>query len=232
VSYILDALRKSDAQRRRGAAPALHAAPAADAPASPRLLWWGLLAAALVGIGIVIGAIGPWQTNPAPPPGVAAAVPPRVEPASPPPAAAPAERAAAVPSEPVAKPGAAEPPVARARIKPAAPRRARKVQGGRPPAETARAASAPSPKLPAAEAAPEAPLVRFGELPVAVQEEIPKFKVAAHAYSSVPRNRLVSIDDRVLHEGDEVASGLKLEAITPNGMIMTYKGYRFLRSVR
>lgn len=196
MSYILDALRKSDAQRRRGAPPPLVAPLAPAEPARPRTLRWGLLAAALLGVGVVIGARGPWQTNSAPLPAVPVPAKPPLAEASPP---APA---AALPTEPVKKAKAA----------------------AKSPTKTA--------KAPRAEAAPEAPLVGFGELPVAVQEEIPKLRIAAHAYSNDPGNRLVSIDDRVLHEGDEVAPGLKLERITPEGMIMTYKGYRFLRGVR
>jgi hypothetical protein len=36
----------------------------------------------------------------------------------------------------------------------------------------------------------------------------------------------------MLHEGEYVASGLRLEQITPDGMIFSYKGYRFSRGVR
>lgn len=206
MSYILDALRKSDAQRRRGAAPPLLAPLVAAEPARPRTLWWGLSAAALLGIGVLIGALGAWQTNSAPPPGVPAPAKPPLAKANPP------SPAVAVPTTPATKPKAAVP---------------------RPPPKAPAAQTPTNPaKLPRAEAAPEAPLVGFGELPVAVQEEIPTLRIAAHAYSNNPENRLVSIDDRVLHEGDEVAPGLKLERITPNGMIMTYKGYRFLRGVR
>jgi general secretion pathway protein B len=205
VSYILDALRKSDAQRRRGAPPPLVAPLAAAEPARPRRLWWGLAAAALLGIGVLIGALRPWQTNGAPP-GVPAPAEPPLAKANP-----PSPAAAAVPTEPVTKPIAA------------LPKRAPKAPAAKPATKAA--------KAPSAESTSEAPLVRFGELPVPVQEEIPKLKIGAHAYSSEPRNRLVSIDDRVLHEGDEVAPGLKLERITPEGLIMTYKGYRFLRAV-
>lgn len=44
-----------------------------------------------------------------------------------------------------------------------------------------------------------------------------------------PRNRLVDINDRLLREGMTVAPGLTLEQITPDGMIFSYKGYRFSR---
>ena len=69
MSYILDALRKSDQQRQRGTAPTLLAAQtaAAVAPEQRALLAYGLLAALLVVAGILIGWLRPWQPEQAPP---------------------------------------------------------------------------------------------------------------------------------------------------------------------
>jgi hypothetical protein len=36
----------------------------------------------------------------------------------------------------------------------------------------------------------------------------------------------------MLREGDYVVPGLKLEQITPEGMILSYKGYSFRRGVK
>jgi general secretion pathway protein B len=66
MSYILDALRKSDQQRQRGAAPTLvtgQAAPAAPKPSA--LFSYGLLALILLGAGIAIGWLRPWEPGPA-----------------------------------------------------------------------------------------------------------------------------------------------------------------------
>lgn len=62
MSYILDALRKSEQQRQLGVAPRLltvHATSDSDAP--PVFLKYGLLAAALIGAGVAIGWWHPWQ---------------------------------------------------------------------------------------------------------------------------------------------------------------------------
>jgi general secretion pathway protein B len=62
VSYILDALRKSEQQRQLGVAPRLltvHATSDSDAP--PAFLKYGLIAAALIGAGVAIGWWHPWQ---------------------------------------------------------------------------------------------------------------------------------------------------------------------------
>lgn len=72
----------------------------------------------------------------------------------------------------------------------------------------------------------------MAELPLSVQQEMPKMSISALAYSSQPKDRLVSINDHVLREGMAVAPGLTLEQITPDGMILSYKGYRFRRGVR
>jgi general secretion pathway protein B len=70
MSYILEALRKSDQQRQRelGAVPTLHAPqPAATSPKTrdfPVNVW---LAVLLIGAGIAIGWLQPWRT-PSPPP--------------------------------------------------------------------------------------------------------------------------------------------------------------------
>ena len=224
MSYILDALRKSDAQRRRGATPPLLA-PLAEsvAPVRSRTLSYGLLAAALVAAGVVIGSLRPWQTEP--PPAATAAAPGKL-PESPPRLTAP------VPAPPPAAQIAAPPA-------PAAPKRQ-----GLPVAKSVTKARAPQPPRqviaavpkdvakPAADAPREQKVPTFSELPVPIQQEIPSLSISAHAYSPVPRERLVGINDRVLREGAEAAPGLVLEQITPEGMIMSYKGYRFRRGVR
>ncbi|MDO8595171.1 MAG: general secretion pathway protein GspB, partial [Sulfuricaulis sp.] len=53
-----------------------------------------------------------------------------------------------------------------------------------------------------------------------------------HAYSGEPQNRLVGINELMLREGGYVAPGLRLEQITPDGMIFSYRGYRFSRGVQ
>jgi general secretion pathway protein B len=79
---------------------------------------------------------------------------------------------------------------------------------------------------------PDQKVVPMAELPLQVQQEIPAMTIPLHAYSSKPRDRLVSINDRMLREGESLTPGLRLEQITPDGLIFSYKGYRFRRSVQ
>ena len=78
MSYILDALRRADAERQRGAVPGLHAqpmagvlTPAAVATGAPiRRLGWAALALALLGLAVA----GGWLLRPTAAPGLPAAV--------------------------------------------------------------------------------------------------------------------------------------------------------------
>ena len=239
MSYILDALRKSDEERRRGSTPTLLTPQiAAEEAARPKTFAYGIAAVVILVVGVVIGALAPWQGDAPPAPAKPVAVAP-ASPAVPPATAASAERAAPVPQVLAAKPAAPAPkPVAAPQREPVAPARTAPRRSERSQ-EIAAAKPAPQapPKPPERKpvAAPEKsqpPVVAFGDLPLAIQQEMPKLQVAAHAYSSVAGDRLVSINERIVREGDTVASGLVLEEITPSGMILSYRGYRFRRSAR
>ena len=83
----------------------------------------------------------------------------------------------------------------------------------------------------AAAAMPLPAVMTLAELPLAIQQELPPLSVSVHAYSGKAGDRLVGINNRLLHEGEYAAPGLKLEQITPEGMILSYKGYTFRRGV-
>lgn len=78
---------------------------------------------------------------------------------------------------------------------------------------------------------PPAP-TSLGALPADLERELPGIRIALHGYSPQPKDRLVMINDRMLHQGDALTPELRLEEITPEGVVLTYKGYRFSRSVR
>jgi len=257
MSYILDALRKSDQLRRRSGAPTLMLGQAeAVAPKRPALFLYGVFALVLLGAGIGIGWLRPWQQGPSQPaPSASSATSPApgksaasaVQPSAPnpvpalPPVIASATRPASVPAAAAAAAAAPAPAIAAA----VAPERAH-ARGARPietpgaphkaSAETAKQAE-PLLQEPARNGgkavagAPAAAVMTLAELPVAVQQDLPPLSVSVHAYSAKAGDRLVGINNRLLHEGEDVAPGLKLEQITPDGMILSYKGYTFRRGV-
>lgn len=221
MSYILDALRKSDQLRRRGAVPTLPALPMAmTEPERPALLRYGALG--LIPIVIASVALGwfgslrtasePAQAVPSP---VAAGVPARQS--------APASAAVHDPLPVVkAAPQRIVQPMAAAIAPPVAVRRRLPPPAGAP----SQAAAVAEPPAMAKD------IVSIADLPATIRQGLPPMPVAVHAYSSKPGERLVSINGRLLHEGDELAAGLRLEQITPEGMVFAYRGYRFRRSAQ
>jgi general secretion pathway protein B len=240
MSYILDALRKSDQQRQRGAAPTLLAGQAtAVAPKQPAFLAYGLLAAVLVGAGMVIGWLRPWQPE--------QAAPGRAESVAAKPLESTPRQPAPAPSEVAPKPkpelqlqNAA--PLAQAApalvpTKPQLPARAKPKTDGTPrEAAAAVPRKTAAPEQPVGTAAADAARVQttisMAELPLSVQQDLPPMTISVHAYSGNPGDRLVGINNRMLREGEYVVPGLRLEQITPEGMIFGYKGYSFRRGVK
>ena len=67
----------------------------------------------------------------------------------------------------------------------------------------------------------------FGELPADVRQQVPPLVLSVHLYSVQRERSLVSINGQSLREGDALSADLKLERITPSGVVMNYKGTRF-----
>lgn len=219
MSYILDALKKAEAERKLGAVPGIHA-PATYAARSDhrsgRKLW---LAGALAMLAAMLAALAwfrPWQVAETLPrmPGPARLAP--LPPAPPPVSTAPAPVAAPV------LPAVQPPPVkpkAVARIVPPPAR----------PRSSASAAPQPAPPPQAAQPAEQQdnePLT-LRELPEQIQREIPALKIGGYIYSSNPAERSLLINNKLLREGDEVAPGLTLEKMLRGSVVLNYKGYRY-----
>lgn len=220
MSYILDALRRAQAERGRGSVPGLHtpaspvgalptAAAAARGPRGGALLWVALA----LGAGLAAAVWWLWR---APPPAavvVAASVAPAV-PAPPAPQAAPV---------PAAVPAPAPAPAAAREARPA--RRAAPERAAVPPAAP-KEAPKEAPK-PAASAAAATPVFAQGDLPPSVREQLPTLQLAGVTYSANPLHRMVIVNGQVLHEGDAAAPGLVLERIEPGRTVWAFRGYRY-----
>ena len=244
MSYILEALKKSDQQRQQGATPTLTSVQIPAEETRPRTLSWIVLPAAILFVaGILIGWLQPWKTEPARPPvaEISAAPAPAVQASpSPAPASVPAAPPEALPARTAplqATPAAAivaTPPNPGA---PARPALATPATPGPALQESVAAASKPpaADPVPATSKAPavaEQKPIAKADLPPAIQQELPKLSVSIHAYSSKPAKRVVSVNDQLLYEGDTLAPGLILEQITPDGMIFSYKGFRFSQGLQ
>ena len=66
------------------------------------------------------------------------------------------------------------------------------------------------------------------ELPYATRKDLPAIELTMHVYSSDPDDRFVVIKGERHMEGDELADGLVLDEIRRDGMVLDYKGKKFL----
>jgi general secretion pathway protein B len=65
------------------------------------------------------------------------------------------------------------------------------------------------------------------ELPVSLQQNLPDFSISTHLYSGDATSRMVRINGQMLREGEHLSAGVKLEEITPDGVIFSFENYRF-----
>ncbi|WP_457390440.1 general secretion pathway protein GspB [Roseateles sp. P5_E1] len=234
MSYILDALRRAEAdrERERGQVPGLNtqavsASDAARAAGPRRWLPWaggGLLLLAGIGAGSW-WASGPQDaTPPVSPPTptpVATAAPVAVP--APPAAPTPQPTASASPYLPLVPP-----PVAVTTAP--APRPVSEAT----PAPVAVAVPAPVPAAPPAPAptpAAEAPIPRLAELPEAIRRDVPRIVVSGSVYSDDPRGRFAMINGEVLREGAQLGPDHVLELIRPRELVFRFRGHRYRQPV-
>jgi len=243
MSYILEALKKSDQQRQIGATPTLQAAQVTGFPPKrPVFIYYGLLAVVLLGAGILIGWLRPWQTEPTRPETntMAANSPTSIFRES---APEPSITSAAAPGKNSQELTATNEARSEQPDSAADAKKIIDTAGVNDNTASVRSvttvAEIPEPEktltdIPASPggATQEQQAISLEELPIQIQRELPAMTVQLHAYSSNPSERLVSINSIRLREGESLMLGLRLEQITPDGMIFSYKGYRFKRGTR
>lgn len=257
MSLILEALKKSEQQRRLGEAPTLGTPVLATRRS--RSVWplLGVLIAAAL-------AAGWWlarpSTSPVPAARDAATAGSTRGRVAPPPAptphanrARPVEHAAAPAAKPAAPraPGGrdaavilpapaagGERPGSAARLAPALPA----VAGPKPGVAATKPARAPVPPnaadhaptpTPAAAAAQPQPqrgpvLPTVWDLPYATRKDLPDLTLTMHVYAPDPHERFVVIKGDRHVEGDDLGDGVTLREIRADGMLLEFKGKRFL----
>ena len=214
MSYILEALKKAQAERQLGSAPTIHALPIqASAPAHASSARTPLLIAAACVAVLAAAAAVVWWRGPAPAPAVLA-----VQPVTAPPPVVVAPPLVVTQAPPVVAQVA---PVQR-RVAPVAP------PAPAVPVATPVPVARQAPPAPAAEApAPEEGLPFISQLPEPMRSEVPKVTFGGYMYSKNPADRLLLIDKVLRHEGEEVAPGLILEQLQSKAAVMNYRGTRY-----
>ena len=222
MSFILDALKKSESDRQRHSGPALFEVKVAP-PRSALPLWAVAVAALLVvNLAIVVWMLWPHPaarsadsstaaTSPAAQgPQAAAASTPAPAPAPPPlsltaPAASPA--APALPPTPAVARGAGDNPddYAPAAEPAAAPSLSNRV----------RRATADGVPL-------------YQDAAATAGASIPQLRLDLHVFAQRPQDRFVMINMHKLREGDSLPEGVRVDSITPEGAVLSYSGSRFL----
>jgi general secretion pathway protein B len=231
MSLILDALRKSEAERRRGQAPTLYSAlPAPASRAYPGWLriapWVAAGVLLLVALFVYLDRSGPATKS-------------ELEEAAAGGVAEPGPLAGDVATGLAAPPPAAPPPAAAIVPAPAAPADARAAPGVDalvPPPRAALAAPAPfgHPPVPAPATAPAEPAAPAEEAlpPIAVLEPssrsaLPPMKLSMHVYDSEPARRFAIIDGQRVTEGAQLGAAVVTE-IRRDGVVLDVGGRRVL----
>jgi len=219
MSYILEALKKAQAERQLGSAPTLHAPTlqsAQQAASGGRLK--APMVLALLGMAAVIGVLLTLVLRSAEPvaPAPVVVAPPAQLPQQP----------AAVAATPVPQPTPLPAPVAD--LPPSVAKLAKaSAPEAQTPAPVPATAAAPATALAKPAAAPEEPVMNLRDLPEPIQRAVPQVSVGGYIYSKNPADRLLLVDKVLRHEGEEVAPGLTLEKLQPKEAVFHYKGYRY-----
>ncbi len=223
MSYILDALRRAQAERERGQVPGLEARTLVMTPTPPpqrrAAAWWlgGALAVGLLGVAAVLALRG--GAAPATAPAVAQAPTPT-------PALAPTPTP--TPTAPVALPA------------PPAPMVVVSAPAASPPGATPMQAPAPplavAPPTPISTAAAPTPVpvpvtsavrpVQLAQLSPDLRRELPTLVLGGAIWSDNAASRFVIVNGQVLREGDAAAPGVMLERIGPKAVFLRWRDWR------
>ena len=224
MSYILDALKKADAQRVRDPARGIHAQAALAMPATGErerrrihLLWSAaaVLLVAAVGwlwVGGKDKGVVPLAVN---------AVPP--SPPSPSPATTVLPAPVPVPAALVIVP----PAPAESRLPTTVIVTRQALPAAAPPATApnATAASATAASATARPGPTDRPY-KFAELPSDVQQAWPKFAISGGVHSENVTQRMLIVNGQVFNEGSEIAPGVVLEQVRPKTALLKFRGLR------
>jgi general secretion pathway protein B len=233
MSYILDALRRAEAERDRGSLPGLNTHAGVPVYVDRRLLGrgnpWLWLLAGMVGAVLLVMGVRLWwgwaTADVVPSPDVVTQ--------------APAGATAAVP-----QPAPSAPPAVLDRVADAAPRAAAAAASAR--VRAAAAAASASTAAPAASAAggppsspptaqpnaapvaqPDGRIHVPADLPTEIARELPNLVFGGLIQLEDPPRRSLIINGVIYMEGDLIQPDLVLEQIRLNAAVLRYKGHRY-----
>jgi general secretion pathway protein B len=229
MSYILEGLKKLE-QKRQQEEKSPHLLTfqvnSTEKPAKPSLWFYILIAVLLLNAGVIIWWIHSWRsTGPNTPmvqsalrksgPTVAKTIPVEQKKTTGKPVPAKGPQQSKVVSNPttsIAGKATKEIPLPASKETPA-------------PKQTSVGTLVSTPK---SKPAADGRIIKLNELPPEIRNSLPDLKMSAHFYSADQQARFARVNDKILHEGETLSEGLKVEEINPGGTVFNYRGYRFL----
>jgi len=221
MSFILDALKKSEIERQRQSVPGLM--DTRSGPRRNRLPVWAIALGVLLGINLVVLAVvltrksaptAQASQQPVPASAPEAAVPPETH-------FSPLDTAPVyAPEIPVASGEAAAP------LEPPAVRRASAGGAG---IEAVRAAHHPDPLLSDGDSkADQEILPSINEISLTGAQALPELHLDVHVYGTRAADRFVYVNSRKYREGARLQEGPTVEHIRRDGVVLNYQGLRFI----
>lgn len=67
----------------------------------------------------------------------------------------------------------------------------------------------------------------LNDLPLSIRQKLPAFNITLSMYSDDPASRMVRINGQMIREGQNLNPEIKLEEIAQNGVILNYRNFRF-----
>lgn len=228
MSFILDALKKSETERQRQGSAEFATIPASRAASSPPRWLWVLVLLLLINLVVLAGIL--LRDEPA-----------ATTPASSPPAVTPAATPADTGQPPAAGTASFEARIADARrrqpppsvveeVTPAPePASTDEISEQRPPATQPNESTSASKSESESESESETlSLPTLTQLRVGGILNLPDLHLDIHVYSETPADRFVFVNMSKHRENSRLASGPVVERITPEGVVLDYQGTRFL----
>ena len=224
MSYLLETLRRLEEQRQQdNGSDLLRVQGMAARPRRKRPLWPYLFSAALLlNAGVAVWWLVPLKSDRG-----TVTVHPPVAPAAPaatpgPEAVPKAEKAPTAGARSEA--GGATPHPRAVQVEALPPQTGREGRGAARPSARRLLPDSPKP----ARGGAVAERSGTGDPTAAVDKDgLPALKISLHSYGPARESRLVRINDQTLREGEMLSPGIKVEEITPDGIILSREGKRF-----
>ena len=232
MSYILDALKKSEQDRKQGEVPGLNSFQGQPRPprSTSRIILYILIGALFLNA-LVLG-IWVVSRDPDPPQATAdisenvaneAAEEPAVQSTGSPDSSDIVPESASSEAETIATPS-----------EPAAEREISdlELEADQQAVDTDEAADLSlDPDTGEEEEATSTKLVKYSSLPPNIRSDMEDINISAHYYANDPQARMASINGRIMRQGQSVKNGLVLEEITRKGVVFSFRKYLFSMDV-